>query len=139
MNNLVFLTYSFKDLRRVRRLRDALRRHGLHVWPDKTLTPGTPAWNAEVHDRLAEAVCVLAILSKDAEQSSWLLQAVSDARLLRIPVLPVVIDGEAAHPMLFRLEGDDWYDLRWSKNYGREVGEMVTLIRQLVQAQVAEA
>ena len=139
MHNLVFLTYSFKDLRRVRRLRDALRRHGLHVWPDKTLTPGTPAWQSEVHDRLAEAVCVLVILSKDTEQSGWVMRAVNDARLLRIPVLPVVIDGEAAHPILFQIEGEDWFDLRLNKNYAREVGEMVTVIRQLVHAQFAEA
>jgi hypothetical protein len=138
MNNLVFLTYSFKDMRRVRRLRDALRRHGLHVWPDKTLTPGTPAWQNAVNDRLADAVCVLAILSNDATQSNWVLQAISDARLLRIPVLPVVIDGEPANPMLFEIEGEDWFDLRWSRNYVREVREMVRLIRQLVDAQVVE-
>lgn len=138
MNNLVFLTYSFKDMRRVRRLRDALHRHGLHVWPDKTLTPGTPTWRAAVNDRMAEAVCVLAILSKDAVQSNWVLQAVNDARLLRIPVLPVVIDGEPGNPILFQIESDDWFDLRWSRNYAREIREMVALIRQLLDAQVVE-
>jgi hypothetical protein len=138
MNNLVFLTYSYKDLRRVRRLRDELRRHGLHVWPDRALTPGTSAWQSEAYDRLAESVCVLAILSKDAEQSNLLLRTVSDARLLRIPVLPVVIDGEPAHPMLLQIESEDWFDLRWSRNYAREVREMVTLIRKLVDAQIAE-
>jgi hypothetical protein len=139
MNNLVFLTYSFKDMRRVRRLRDALSRYGLRVWPDKTLTPGTPGWQAVVDDRLAEAVCVLAILSKDASQSNWVAQAVSDAHLLRIPVLPVVIDGEPAHPMLFQIDSEDWFDLRWSRNYAREIREMVALIHQLVAAQVAGA
>ena len=33
MKDLVFLTYSFKDLRRVRRLQQALQMYGLRVWP----------------------------------------------------------------------------------------------------------
>lgn len=138
MNNLVFLTYSYKDLRRVRRLRDVLHQQGVRVWPNRTLTPGTYAWQSEVHDRLAEAVCVLALLSKDAEQSHWLQQVVSAAHLLHIPVLPVVIDGEAGHPLLFQLESEDWFDLRWSRNYAREVRELVLLIHKLVIAQTAE-
>lgn len=134
MNRLVILAYSFKDLHRVRRLRDALWQHGLTVWPDKTLTPGSPSWQAEVVERLAEAVCVVVALSRDAAKSNWLRQVVDYARENGIPVLPVVVNHEPGHPLLLELEGEDWFDLRWSKNYDREVRALVAHIQQLSQA-----
>ncbi len=131
MRDLVFLTYSFKDIRRVRRLREALWRYNLRVWPNKTLMPGTPAWQAEVHERLAEALCVVAVLSKDATLSTWVHQAVGVARDYGIPVLPVVVDGEAGHILLVETDGEDWFDLRWSRNYASEVRAMVETIQRL--------
>ena len=131
MKDLVFLTYSFKDLRRVRRLQHALQMHGLRVWPGRLLMPGTPVWTREVNDRLGEALCVIALLSTDATLSRWVAEAVHVAHERQIPVLPAVIDGEPGHILLVELDGEDWFDLRWSKNYMHEVRAMVEVIRQL--------
>ncbi|MAS36002.1 MAG: hypothetical protein CL610_18485 [Anaerolineaceae bacterium] len=130
MNDLVFLAYSFKDIRRARRLRESLRQHGLRVWPDRTLMPGTPDWKTQVQKRLAEAGCVVVILSKDAPLSRWVWQIAGDAHHRQIPILPVLMDGDAGHILLVELEGEDWFDLRWSKNYAREVRYLVDAIRQ---------
>lgn len=135
MRPLVFLTYSFKDIHRARRLRDSLRRYGIDVWPDKTLTPGTPSWKMDVQQQLAEAVCIIAILSQDSNLSGWVQQAVDAARTYQIPVIPALMDGDPAHPLLIELDGEDWFDLRWSWNYPREIREMVFLIRQLATAE----
>lgn len=129
MNQLVFLSYSFKDTRRVRRLREALQLHGLTVWPDDMPTPGTPAWKAEVKDRLTEAACVIAILSKDTLDSRWAMYALEHAQEHGTPILPVLIDGGPGHILLVDLKGEDWFDLRWSRNYVAEVRALVALIQ----------
>ncbi len=138
MKHLIVLTYSFRDIRRVRRLRDALRRYGLDVWPDKTLTPGTPAWHAEVDTRLNEALCVIVVLSKDAVVSGWVQRVIDSARRRPVTILPVVIDGEPGHKLLVELEGETWFDLRWSKHYLAEVRGLVAFVHQLVDASVAK-
>ena len=130
MSHLVFLAYSFKDRRRVQRLREALQLHGLPVWPDKMPAPGTPAWKAQVMERLNEAACIVAILSKDTMDSRWAMDALNYAEENNIPVLPVLVDGSPGHGLLVRLTGDDWFDLRWSRHFVQEMRALVALIQQ---------
>ncbi|MBZ0301828.1 MAG: toll/interleukin-1 receptor domain-containing protein [Anaerolineae bacterium] len=138
MRDSVFLTYSFSDIRRVRRLREALWMHGLDVWPAKSLTPGTPSWHAEVNLQLARAMCMVAVLSKNSLLSGWVWNALDYAHQHQLPVLPALVDGDPGHILLVTLEGRDWFDLRWSKNYLREVREMEAVIRRLAQSRVIE-
>lgn len=133
MDHCVFLSYSFKDLRRVRPLRAALELHDLPVWPHDRPLPGTPSWQAEVDARLAQAVCMVLVLSKDTLDSTWVMETLEQAQQYGIPILPVLIDGEPDHILLVKTEGDDWFDLRWSRHYVREVREMVALIRQHIE------
>ena len=130
MDHLVFLAYSFKDMRRVRQLRAALELHGLMVWPHDLPLPGTPSWKAELEARLDAAACVVIVLSNDTLDSKWALLATEGAQQRGLPILPVVVDGKPGHILLVETSGDDWFDLRWSRNYVREVRAMVALIRQ---------
>jgi len=129
MSEIVFLSYSFKDIRRVRRLRVALQLHGLTVWPDHMPTPGTPAWKAQVKERLTEAACIIAILSNDTLDSRWAMYALEYAQENGIPILPVLVDGNPGHILLVDLKGEDWFDLRWSRNYVTEVRSLVSMIQ----------
>jgi hypothetical protein len=129
MGNLVFLSYSHKDLRRVRRVRDLLLRQGLKIWPNRTLTPGTSSWTAQLDQRLDETGCILVFLSKNTVESNWVRYALDYAHQRQIPVLPVVIDGDPGHILLVELEGELWFDLRWSWNFKRELNELITTIR----------
>jgi hypothetical protein len=130
MGGLVFLSYSYKDLHRVRRLRDLLREQGLAVWPNKTLTPGTPSWTAQLDQLLDETACILVFLSKNTIESNWVRYALDYAHERKIPVLPIVIDGDPGHILMVELEGELWFDLRWSWNYVRELKELITAIRE---------
>jgi hypothetical protein len=138
MNGLVFLSYSFKDIHRVRRLRHMLQLHGLYLWPDTTLTPGTPAWKRAVPQRLAEAACILVVISKNTLHSNWVHEVVSYATQHHIPMLPVVVDGEPGHIMLVKLEGEAWYDLRWSRKYVSEIREMAAHIQTYINQSIID-
>ena len=138
MGHLVFLSYSHKDLLRVRRFRDLLRSQGLAVWPDRTLTPGTSSWTAQLDQRLDETACVLLFLSKNTLESNWVFYALDFARERKIPVLPVLIDGEPGHILMVQTEGEIWFDLRWSRNYVRELRELIATIRRYSDPVVVE-
>ncbi len=137
MMNHVILSYSFKDIERARRLRDALRFYGVNVWPSGVLTPGSPSWRAELADQIAQASCVIVIITKDTPQSYWVTAAVNQAAAFNIPILPVVMDGEPGHRLLVELKGDPWFDLRWSRNFGAEIRELVIQVQRYQFAKIA--
>ncbi|MBZ0296350.1 MAG: toll/interleukin-1 receptor domain-containing protein [Anaerolineae bacterium] len=129
MKNHVFLSYSFKDIHRARRLRDVLRLFGLEVWPSDILTPGIPSWKAVMQERLENACCVVVILSKDSHMSNWVSSVLEYAAQHQLPVLPAVMDGTAGNLLLVEVDGEHWFDLRWSRNFASECVEMVSVIR----------
>jgi hypothetical protein len=130
LEHYVFLSYSFKDIHRARRLRDALHYYGWASWPNDTLTPGLPAWKKAMHERLDQAVCVVVILSKDTLLSNWVAKTLRYAITHDIPVLPVLMDGEPGHRLLIDLDGDSWFDLRWSRNFRAEMAELSEAIKR---------
>jgi TIR domain len=136
MMDHIFLSYSFKDIERARRLRDALRLYGVEVWPSGTLTPGSPSWRAELQAQIEQASCVVVILTRDTPQSSWVTTAINQAAKSNIPILPVVMDGEPAHRLLIDLQGDPWFDLRWSRNFAAEIRELVIQIHRYQFAKI---
>ena len=125
----VCLCYSFKDIERARRLRDALRFYGVSVWPSGILTPGSPTWRAELKEQIAQASCLIVILTKDTPESYWVTAAINQALALGIPILPVVMDGQPGHRLLVDLQGDPWFDLRWSRNFASEIRDLVSQIQ----------
>lgn len=139
MDNHVFLSYSFADVYRARRLRTALRLYGIAAWPRLALTPGSPAWEAEFEERLKTAACVVLILTPNSGSSRWVSMAIDHANRHRVPVVPVVMSGDAGHVLLTQVQGEAWFDLRWSRNLKSELSGLVQLIRQHNQPEVVEA
>jgi len=137
MMDHVFLSYSFKDIERARRLRDVLQFYGVQVWPSGVLTPGSPSWRAELKEQIAQAACVVVILTKDTPDSNWVLTAINQALVSKVPILPVVMDGEPGHRLLIELKGDPWFDLRWSRNFAAEVRDLVSQIQRCHFAKTA--
>jgi hypothetical protein len=134
----IFLSYSHRDVYRVRRLREGLRLYGLPVWPEGRLTPGTDDWRAGLYDAVAGAACVVIALSPDTRLSGWVRWALTLAEEQRLPLLPVVISGQAGHIMLVELAGTDWFDLRWSWNYEREIEALAILARHYIGVRTIE-
>ncbi len=114
----------------MRRFRDLLRALGFAVWPDQRLTPGTTAWTSQLDQRLSDSAVILLFLSKYTTESKWVGYALDHARRTETPVLPLLIDGDPGHVLLVQVTGDSWFDLRWSRNYRREIGELVETLQQ---------
>ena len=134
----IFLSYSVRDRDRVTRLRNALHFFTVHVWPEGMLTPGNKIWRDEFYDAVAQAACVVVALSPDTQLSQWVILALEAAQDLRCPIIPVVVKGSAGHVMLAKLDGNDWFDLRWSWNYRSEIEGLVTVIRRYTDESVVE-
>ncbi len=129
MKRDVFLSYSFRDAYRIRRLREALDYHGLTSWPDERSLPGTPAWQLEMPERMENACCLLLALSRDTTLSAWVAQSLRQAAVEQVPVIPIIVDGNPGNILLVELETDEWFDLRWSRNYMAEMKAIIQLIR----------
>lgn len=129
----IFLSYSTKDVHVVRRLRDALQKQGISVYPERVLTPGSDQWRANVEQNIALSACVLVALSPNTLTSTWVKIALDYARQYQIPVIPVVIRGDAGHILMVQLEGSVWFDLRYWSNFASEVKELSALLRQYLQ------
>lgn len=137
MMDHVFLSYSFKDIERARRLRDALQFYDVNVKPSGVLTPGSPSWRTELKEQIAQASCVIVILTRDTPESYWVTAAINHATASNVPILPVVMDGEPGHRLLVDLKGDPWFDVRWSRNSGAEIRELVGQIRRYQFAKIS--
>jgi hypothetical protein len=134
----ILLSYSVKDLHSVRRLRDALNAHGLACWPNRVLTPGSDRWRANIKTAVAQAACVVVVLSPETLLSRWVTLALDYAVEFHIPVIPVVVRGEPGHVLMVKLDGLDWFDLRRTSRYKSEVEGLVTLVRSLTPELVVE-
>lgn len=139
MQHDVFLSYSFKDLRVVRRLYDALSACGIRCWPDRILTPGTERWRAHVHEAIANSACVVVALSKDTIWSAWVEIALALAVELNVPVIPVLVNDSPGHILLVELDGQEWFDLRFRKGYYQEIAQLAALIREYAAQRMVEA
>ncbi len=87
---------------------------------------------------LAAAACVVAVLSPDTLGSQWVALALSYAREYRVPVIPVVVSGEPGHILLVKLDGSDWFDLRYNSRYTAEAAALAALVRQHIHARRVE-
>jgi len=127
----VFLSCSVRDRHRVERLRHALELYNVVTLPQAgMLTPGTRDWIATYENSIAQSCCVLVCLSPNTMLSHWVQLGLDWARACGKPILPILIDGKPDHILLAALEGDDWFDIRWSKHYRAEIEALVALIGQ---------
>lgn len=134
----VFLSYSVKDLYTVRRLRDSLTSHGIRCWPERILTPGTDHWLANARTAVASAACMVVVLSPDTLGARWVVLALAYAAEYGIPVIPAVVSGEPGHALLVKLDGSDWFDLRFRSRYEAEIRALVALIGDHMRTRLIE-
>ena len=139
MTAQVFLSCSVRDRHRVERLRHALELYNVATLPAVgMLTPGTRDWLATFEDSIEQSCCVLVCLSPNTMFSRWVQLGLEWALVCCKPILPILIDGKPDHILLASLEGDDWFDIRWSKHYRAEIEALVPLIRQHAHAATRE-
>ena len=130
----VFLSYSRKDAEIMRQLREQFSRHGLDVWTDEDLVPGTPLWSNAIESALDEAGCVVAIMSPHFKQSEWAEREMSYATG-RVPIIPVLVRGDIHNAVPLELAGTQYLDLR--DNDSSVVQTLIATVRDHVDARTS--
>lgn len=108
----IFLSYSRKDLDIMRRVRDDLQHHGLPVWTDETLEPGTPIWEFEIANAIEKAACMLVLLTPESKKSIWVSREIGYAEGQDIRIFPFLVRGDDRSAIPFRLISSQWIDAR---------------------------
>ena len=88
----VFLSYARTDLRAVRPIEHALRRHGIAVWRDQESLYGGQQWPKAIGAAIAAHDCVVLVWSESAARSYFVEFEWNSAIALRKPILPCLLD-----------------------------------------------
>jgi hypothetical protein len=104
----IFISYSRKDLSRVRTLADALSAHGWSVWWDRQI-PAGQTFDEVIAVELGRARCVIVVWSKESIASSWVREEAEEGRRREI-LIPVLIDGERPPLGFGRIQAADLTD-----------------------------
>ena len=125
----IFISYSRKDLSRVRVLADALSMRGWSVWWDREIPAGR-TFDDVIGEALAHARCVLVVWSKDSIASNWVREEADDGRRRGI-LIPVLID-EARPPFGFsRIQAvdlADWNGLHTAEMFQKLVVDIAAIL-----------
>lgn len=125
----IFLSYSRIDKPVKQRLTDDFRATDLKLWVDEDdLHPGTMGWELEISRAIRGAGCVVAILSPDAEQSSWVGRELACAETMQKRIFPILTRGTEQDAIPFRLMSHQWVDAR--HNYNEAFGKLLTAVKK---------
>lgn len=128
MTHHVFLSYSRRDSRSMRRMKADLRAAGLTVWTDESLTPGTTAWMHVVENAICAAGCLVILLSPDSVKSKWVANEITFAQHHNIPIIPVLSRGDETLSLPLSLSSYQWLDMRRDRDYRRHWSKLIKAV-----------
>lgn len=129
----VFISYCHRDGSRMRRLREDLRSHGLRVWTDENLQPGTPSWKRAVESAVRGGRALVVIMTPDAKRSSWVESEINTAMAHDVPIFPVLCKGDTKNAVPFALNGYQFVDMRKEAQYREAMLRLVKAIKGRVR------
>jgi TIR domain len=100
----VFLSYSAADRRFAERLRDELTRHGVSVWSDAKLAPGSE-WKKEIETAIRSSDDILILVSPRnadaAQRSIWRAALEAAWQDPRKRLIPILLRGASVPPFVY--------------------------------------
>jgi tetratricopeptide (TPR) repeat protein len=121
----------------MQRLRGDLGAAGFDVWADDVgLEPGTPAWESEIEGAIEGATSIVVLLSPDAKRSVWVGRELSYGEQHRIPIIPVLVDGDEQTAVPLRLISTQRVDARGAYESGRDA--LIATLRRYEQSSRAD-
>jgi hypothetical protein len=127
----VFLSYSRADRDSMRYIRESLSVSGLTVWSDEDLEPGTKMWRTAVESAIENARCVVAVLSPEAKQSTWVGEELNYAAIHNVRVFTVLVRGDESSALPLGLTGMQWVDMR--HNYETGIEQLLKRLREYLE------
>jgi hypothetical protein len=85
----IFISYSRKDLKFVRKLAEDIKMAGLSVWWDVSDIPPGGDWPRQIQSALEKSFCCLVVLSPDSIKSDWVAKEYTFALNNGIEVIPL--------------------------------------------------
>jgi hypothetical protein len=93
----VFISHASEDKRSARALATWLERRGWDAWLDETDIRGGSAWAASIQSGIKESGVVVLLVSSNSVAKEWVLDEVTAARNLRVPIIPAMLE-EVRYP-----------------------------------------
>lgn len=125
----IFLSYSRKDARTMRRLHADLADAGFTIWTDENLTPGTPSWMTTIESAIQAAGCMVVILTPDAKKSPWVERELTRASVYEISIFPLLARGDERSAVPLLLSSHQWSDIRKERDYRMNVRKLIRAVR----------
>jgi hypothetical protein len=127
----IFLSYSRRDAKLMRRVRADLRVGGFSVWTDESLKPGTPSWLDAIERAIRSSMCVIVLLSPDAKKSEWVEKELQAARLHRKQIIPLLARGDESLSMPMQINTMQYADIRSESLYKSRMRDLARILRNL--------
>lgn len=128
----VFLSYSRNDGTSMRMVYNALRAHGLSVWIDEGLEPGTSSWVEAIEESITQASVFVVLLSPNAKASTWVKNEIHYALTHKKPCVPVLLSGDEASAIPISLISRQWADGR--RDLASTVRQLLPQLLRLVRS-----
>lgn len=125
----IFLSYSRKDARTMRRLFADLKAAGFTIWTDEDLTPGTPSWVQAIENAIQTSGCMVVILTPEAKKSPWVERELTHASAYGIPIFPLLAKGDQKTSVPLILSSHQWADIRRERDYRMSTRKLMRAVR----------
>jgi hypothetical protein len=102
----VFISYSRNDEVYVTKLAEWLEGHGVSIWYDHDIDYGT-RWEAEIMNRLNDSTTIVAVMSKSARDSQWVIREIDLARQMGKKILPLLLESDGMIDQLSDLQWEN--------------------------------
>jgi hypothetical protein len=107
------------------RLAQDIREAGADIWIDQLDIPAGSRWDVEVENALANASCVLLILSPFSQASENVQDEIAYALDAGKKIIPVILENCTIHFRLRRLKRVDF-----TKDYGEGIEQLLAAFDQ---------
>src|SRR6186997_2655466 len=121
----IFFSYSRMDSVFALRLAKDIREAGADIWIDQLDIPAGSRWDVEAGNALANASCVLVILSPFSQASENVQDEIAYALDSGKKIIPVVLENCMVHFRLRRLKHIDF-----TKNYNQGLDQLLAAFEQ---------
>jgi hypothetical protein len=90
----IFISYSHKDSKYVRKLAKDIKQKGFDVWIDERIDYGTE-WPKVIQERLDECEAFIVVASESSFESKWVQNEVARAQRKGKPFFPILLSGDS--------------------------------------------
>ena len=88
----VFISHASEDKRHARDLASYLEQRGWDAWLDETDINGGSAWAASIQSAIKESAVIVLLVTSNSVAKEWVLDEVTAARNLRVPIIPALLE-----------------------------------------------